>query len=99
MDVDAGKFRHAALQDRSASVSRPSLHSQCADAMGLQRQEALEEQERLQRRARRRIALEHRLHVALGGGDDPGIGLIGLLADLAHLHGAEISGPPAFCAS
>ena len=68
MDVDLEQLRHAALQvegQRLAALApQPVRH-----AVGLQGQEALEEQERLHVALAGRVALEHRLQVGLGRGD------------------------------
>ena len=58
--------------------------------MDLQRLEALEEQEGLEIALAGGIALEHRAQVRLGRDDQCRVGLIGLLAHLAHAHGPQL---------
>ena len=82
MDVDSVEFGLSRLEEEGQRLA-PFTPEPVADAVRLQRKEALEEQEWLQRGARGGIAIQHGLQVALGGGDDGGIGLVGLLADLA----------------
>ncbi len=89
VDVDLEEFGDPALQIEGHGLA--ALGPQpVADPVRLQRQEALEEQERLDVALAGRIALEHGLQVGLGGGDDGGIGLIGFLGHLAQAHGPQL---------
>ncbi len=92
VDVHLEQLRAAALQVEGERLA-PVAPQEMGDAVGLDGEVALEEQERLQIALAGRVALEHRAEVGLGRGDDVRVGRIGVVADLAQAHGPELLVP------
>jgi hypothetical protein len=83
------KTSHPALQVEGQGLA--ALAPQPVDdAVGLQGQEALEEQERLDIALAGRIALEHRHQVGLGGGDQAGSSAKASSANSRDRHGPQL---------